>query len=166
MEFVLVDHETGGERDVLLEPAGRLVVETSGPIEIYMDQGLEIFIRVYSIVTRKVATSGELGSDGRQSFPGLAVGTYDVKVEVGPAGSSPIVLGEAQVDVVANETSTARIVLTRHQIAPKVHVSGEIVLPEEYQTVDPLYSLSLRIQPADRQAGRLPRARSCRRRSG
>jgi hypothetical protein len=145
--YIMVDHDTGGERDVLLEPAGRLVVEVSGEIQMYMDQGLDIDIRVYPKATRKVAASSELEPRGWQGFPGLVAGAYDVRVEGGPTEGRPIVLGETDVDVIANDTSTARIVLTGDLIPPRVHVRGEIVLPRKYRTLD--LSLSLRIQPAD-----------------
>ncbi len=149
-KYLMVDHDTGGEREILLEPAGTLVVEVFGETRIYMNQQLDMHIRVYSHATPKVATSSALGALGRQGFAGLAAGRYDVRVEVGPAGGRGIVLGETQVDVVANGTSTTRIELTGDWIPPKVRIRGEILLSKKYRTLD--LSLSLRIQPADGRA--------------
>ena len=146
--FILVDHETGGERVVQLESAGRLVVEVYGDIDSYMDQSLQVDIRVYSHASRNIVTSSHLEPGGFQGFEGIAVGVYDVRVELGSANGNSIVLGAAQVDVVANATSTARIELTQDEIPPpKVGVSGEIVVPKRYRTLN--LRPSQRIQPAD-----------------
>ena len=151
---ILVDHETGGERVVPLEPAGRLVVEVYGDIDSYMNQSLQMEIRVYSHAARNMVASSHLEPRGWQSFNGVAVGTYDVKVELGPADDSSIVLGETQVAITVNATSTARIELTHHEIPPpKVGVRGEIVLPKKHRTLD-LYP-SQRIQPANGSALRV-----------
>lgn len=151
--FILVDHETGGERVVQLESAGRLVVEVYGDIDSYMNQSLQVDIRVYSHASRNIVTSSHLEPGGFQGFEGIAVGTYDVKVELGSADGNSIVLGAAQVDVIANATSTARIELTHDEIPPpKVGVSGEIVVPKRYRTLN--LRPSQRIQPADGAAHR------------
>lgn len=145
--FVVVDHEAGLERVVMLEPAGKLVVEVHGDIDTYMNQSLQVDIRVYSHDTRHMVTSSGLGPRGWQGFEGVAVGTYDVKVEVGPTGASPIVLGETKVQVTANTTSTARIELAHREALPrKVDVRGEIVLLKKDRAVG-LFP-SQRIQPA------------------
>ena len=147
--YILVDHETGGERVVELEPAGRLVVEVYGDIDAYTNQSLRAFIRVYSHATQNLLASSDLGP--QQGFDGVAVGTYDVKVELSLADSNPIVLGETQVDVTAYATSTARIELNHREIPPqKVRVRGEIVVPSRYRALE--LSPSLRIQPAEGSA--------------
>lgn len=147
--YILVDHETGGERVVEVEPGGRLVVEVQGDIDAYTSQSLRAEIRVYYHATESLAASSGLGP--RQGFKGVAVGTYDVKVELGSADGSPIVLGETQVDVTANATCTARIGLVHHGIPPrKARVRGEIVVPSRYRALD--LRPSQRIQPTERSA--------------
>lgn len=145
-KHILVDHEAGGERVVELEHAGRLLVEVHGDLDAYTNQSLQTDIRVYSHPTRSLVASSGLGSV--QGFDGIVVGTYDVKVELGSADGSPIVLGETRVDVTANATCTAQIELTHDRVTPpRGRVRGEIVVPGEYRDLD--LSLSLRIQPAD-----------------
>jgi hypothetical protein len=145
--FIVVDHETGGERVVQVDPAGKLVVEVHGDIDSYLSQSLQVDIRVYSHATHSMVTSSELGPRGWQGFEGVSAGRYDVKVEVGPVGASPIVLGETRVNVAANATTTARIELTNKDVfPPRVEVRGEIVLLNKHRTLG-LFP-SLRIQPA------------------
>lgn len=147
--YILVDHETGGERVVEIEPAGRLVVEVYGDIDVYMNQSLRAFIRVYFHGTQNLLASSGLGP--QQGFDGVAVGTYDVKVELGSADGNPIVLGETLVDVTARANATARIELThREELPQKVGVRGEIVVPNKYRALE--LRPSLRIQPAEGSA--------------
>jgi hypothetical protein len=141
---VLIDHESGGERVVEIEPAGRLLVEVHGDIDAYT-QSLEAYIRVYVHATQSVVTSSGVGP--RQGFDGVAAGTYDVRVELGSAYGANV-LGETRVDVAANAIATARIELIHQRIPPpRVGVSGEIVLSRRHRTFE--LRPSLRIQPID-----------------
>lgn len=144
-QHIRVDHESGGERVVRLERGGRLMVQVEGNLEAYRGTGLLAEIRVYPRDSERVVASSDLGSF--QGFPGVSVGSYDVRAEQGSEGASATVLGATRVEVVAGQTITARIQLDPGE-APvsRGRVAGDVIVPNEHVSLG--LRPSLRITPA------------------
>jgi len=139
--FVNVDHDAGGEREVRLEPAGRLEVQVTG-----FEPDLQVQLRVYARDVERAAASALLNEGGRQAFNGLAIGRYEVRAEIGAPEETRRVLGASAVEIHAQETSHAVVELSNASVPAAVLVTGVLVLPPAAAA---LVDLALDVRPAD-----------------
>lgn len=139
--FVNVDHDAGGEREVRLEPAGRLEVQVVG-----FEPDCDVQLRVYARGVERAAASAVLNEGGRQAFSGLAIGIYEVRAEIGVPGETMRVLGGSRVEVHAQKTSHVSVELSNESVPAAVLVSGELRLPPAAAA---LVDLALDVRPAD-----------------
>lgn len=142
-DYLKVDHETGGQREVRLQRGGSLAVQTAGHT-----YDLALFLRVYRADSGELAVSCPLDCSPNQTafqgFTGLAPGVYDVQAEIGLVDDPPRVIAAARAVVPLD--GTAEVALdTSSSLPPPVGVRGEIVLPEDHADL----ALSLRIRPAE-----------------
>jgi len=139
--FVNVDHDAGGEREVRLEPAGRLEAQVLG-----FEPDLQVQLRVYARGVERAAASALLNEGGRQAFNGLAIGVYEVRAEIGAPGENMRVLGASEVEVHAQKTSHVVVELSQDSVPAAVLVSGELLLSP---TAAALVDLAIDVRPAD-----------------
>ncbi len=101
-----IDVYSGTERVVELQPGGTLEVLAVGETS-----GEYVVVRVRDAERHDAEPYAERELDGGSAvFEGMAVGRYDVRVEVGSSGS-PLVLGRGVVDVVAGERASLALAL-------------------------------------------------------
>lgn len=144
--FVNVDHDAGGEREVRLEPAGRLEVQVLG-----FEPDCQVQLRVYARGVERAAASALLNEGGRQAFSGLAIGDYEVRAEIGAPEETRRLLGAREVEVLAQKTSHVVVELSSDSVPAAVLVSGELLVPPAAASLD----LALDVRPADGPAFRL-----------
>ena len=140
--FIQINHETGGERVIALEPAGSLAVQPVGPMEALGGNVFEIFIRIYDEATGAPVQSSRIGLGGSQGFSGVPEGASDVRVEVGLLEEERTLLGAARVDVTRGVKAQVKVEITGIPFPQSVHVQGTVLMPPGHGERN--FSLSLR----------------------
>ena len=143
--FVNVDHDAGGEREVRLEPAGRLEVQVLG-----FEPDCQVQLRVYARDVERPVASALLNEGGWQAFSGLAIGVYEVRAEIGSPEETRRVLGASEVELHAQKTSHVVVELSQDPVPAAVPVSGKLLVPPAAASLD----LALDVRPADGPAFR------------
>lgn len=140
-----IDETRGGERILFLDPSGTLEIELLGRVS---DPGtkLRVFASAYAPVVDQSARQ-----TGTLTFADLAAGRYRVKAEIGDYWDSPLVLAEAEAEVVAG--GRARVVLALKELDASVEVplEGTLLLPDEWALDE--YALDFELLDTPRGGG-------------
>ncbi|MSR61353.1 MAG: hypothetical protein EXS08_02740 [Planctomycetes bacterium] len=149
-----IDEQRGGERILLLERAGELEVELLGTVGAAGTR-LRLFGSEHA-----PAFEAEVHAAGRVLVEALPVGPYRVKAEIGDYWRDPLVLAEAEAEVVAG--GRARVSLTLKELEPrrKVPFEGTLVLPAAWELGEFELAFELLDTPLDGGDGRFSLASS------
>lgn len=122
-----IDEGAGGERFLLLDPAGELLVVFAGA-EPGPGTKLRLYGEGHAPFFERAVTSG--GSFVVEAIP---AGTYRVAAEMGNFWSQPLVLDQTKTEVAADRRTGVTLTLDRVEAPIGVPFAGTLVLPPEWK---------------------------------
>ncbi len=126
---VEVDESQGGERVVLLDPAGALEVVISGAVT---DPGTEL--RLFGRGFQPAFVASLAGLDRSAVLvEALAPDSYSIRAEIGHFWDKPLVLGETKAEVVAGSRAQVTLELRTIEAPDPVELAGVVVVPAEWE---------------------------------
>ncbi len=121
---------SGGERTVALETGGDLMVQIQGEVP------SKARLRIYPDGARSPLSDLPIKKDEELVLEGLGLGNVTARIEIGLYFRRPIVLAEEQVLIQPRSRASVLLIPSEVEVAEPVEVSGEFVLPREWQLED------------------------------
>jgi len=139
-----LDLRAGGERTVSLPRGGDLLVRVRG-----VDRASRSQLRLRRERGEPPIALATLAKDDDLDFRGLAPGELAVTVEVGDWFKTPLVLGRAKAEVVADQVATVELVLDPPPISERARIAGVAYFAQEWPKTPTALSLVLLDTPLE-----------------